>query len=157
MMKYIRHETEGFVLFTTSDRVIFHATAARRLFGSERGLMSAGFVSVYNGIPTCHGGSESLRISSREDDTKSLCDQLGIQYPPPVQSVQSPDAPQPCENCNGFGVISFDPNLNPNKFPGEELRGCPRCHGTGESPDTDPHEKDESRAGIPPFQVNAGR
>jgi hypothetical protein len=26
-----------------------------------------------------------------------------------------------------------------------------------QSPGTDPHEKDESRAGIPPFQVNAER
>jgi hypothetical protein len=34
---------------------------------------------------------------------------------------------------------------------------CTRCNGTGESPEADPHEKDESRACIPPFECIAGR
>jgi hypothetical protein len=76
-------------------------------------------------------------------------------YPPPVQSDQSDDAPQPCENCNGRGVISFNPNLNPNAFPGVEVRRCTRCNGTGESPDTDRHEKDAIRCGERPFERNA--
>jgi hypothetical protein len=75
--------------------------------------------------------------------------------PPPVQSDQSDDAPQPCENCNGRGVISFNPNLNPNAFPGVEVRRCTRCNGTGESPDTDRHEKDAIRCGERPFERNA--
>ena len=69
---------------------------------------------------------------------------------PPVQSDQSP-----CSSCGGAGVIYYNPNLNPNEFPGVASEKCGWCNGTGL--DTDPHEKDESRAGIEPFQVNAER
>ena len=80
-MKYIRHETEGFILFTRSDRIIWHAKVARKLFGDASKIVSAGFVSVRDGVPTCHGMSESLDVRSREDDTKALCDMLGIPMP----------------------------------------------------------------------------
>jgi len=80
-VKYIRHETEGFILFTRSDRVIWHAVVAKRLFGDSGKIVSAGFVSVRDGVPTCHGMSESLGVRSREDDTKALCDTLGITMP----------------------------------------------------------------------------
>ena len=36
-----------------------------------------------------------------------------------------------CENCGGSGVISFNPNLNPNRFPGTATAKCTRCGGTG--------------------------
>jgi len=36
-----------------------------------------------------------------------------------------------CENCGGSGVISYNPNLNPNSFPGTATAKCTRCGGTG--------------------------
>ena len=79
--------------------------------------------------------------------------QIGV--PPPIRCDQSPDA-DPCSSCNGCGVISYNPNLNPNEFPGVALRTCARCNGTGESPDPDPDDlagKAESRAGVPPYEL----
>jgi DnaJ-class molecular chaperone len=103
-------------------------------------------------FPCCHC---SYCFKAETDEPCRTCDHNSnaVKDPQPVQSDQSDDAPQPCENCNGRGVISFNPNLNPNEFPGVELRGCTRCNGTGESPDEDRREKSESRAGIPPFQL----
>jgi hypothetical protein len=77
--------------------------------------------------------------------------------PPPVQSDQSPDAPQMCKVCGGYGCVSDNPDTPPNPAPGGSTVECGKCHGTGESPDTDRREKSESRAGIEPFQVNAER
>ena len=37
----------------------------------------------------------------------------------------------PCENCGGTGLISYNPNLNPNQFPGHATAKCSRCNGTG--------------------------
>jgi hypothetical protein len=50
------------------------------------------------------------------------------------------DTEEPCRTC--------DHNVNAVKDP-------PPVQSV--QSDEDPHEKDESRAGIPPFQVNAGR
>jgi len=36
-----------------------------------------------------------------------------------------------CENCGGSGVISYNPNLNPNAFPATASAKCTRCGGTG--------------------------
>jgi hypothetical protein len=36
-----------------------------------------------------------------------------------------------CENCGGSGIISYNPNLNPNSFPGTATAKCTRCGGTG--------------------------
>ena len=36
-----------------------------------------------------------------------------------------------CENCGGCGVISYNPNLNPNSFEGTATAKCTRCKGTG--------------------------
>ena len=32
-----------------------------------------------------------------------------------------------CENCGGSGAISFNPNLNPNSFPGTATAKCTQC------------------------------
>ena len=36
-----------------------------------------------------------------------------------------------CEWCDGCGVISYNPNLNPNEFFGHAVVKCVRCNGTG--------------------------
>ena len=36
-----------------------------------------------------------------------------------------------CENCGGSGAISYNPNLNPNSFPGTATAKCTQCGGTG--------------------------
>ena len=36
-----------------------------------------------------------------------------------------------CHNCHGTGTITYNPNLNPNAFPGTASAKCTRCNGTG--------------------------
>ena len=36
-----------------------------------------------------------------------------------------------CHNCHGTGTITYNPNLNPNSFPGTAAAKCTRCNGTG--------------------------
>ena len=36
-----------------------------------------------------------------------------------------------CQNCNGTGTITYNPNLNPNLFPGIASAKCTRCNGSG--------------------------
>ena len=36
-----------------------------------------------------------------------------------------------CEICEGSGVVSFNPNLNPNNHPAMATAKCARCDGTG--------------------------
>ena len=36
-----------------------------------------------------------------------------------------------CENCGGSGIVSYNPNLNPNSFAGTATAKCTRCGGTG--------------------------
>ena len=36
-----------------------------------------------------------------------------------------------CTNCDGAGVISYNPNLNANSFSGMAVATCGRCNGTG--------------------------
>jgi len=36
-----------------------------------------------------------------------------------------------CEKCGGSGVISYNLNLNPSRFPGTATAKCTRCGGTG--------------------------
>ena len=47
------------------------------------------------------------------------------------RSISQVHAVVRCENCNGTGSISYNPNLNPNSFPGIVIVKCTRCGGTG--------------------------
>ena len=42
--------------------------------------------------------------------------------------------PHVCTACGGSGVVTFNPNLNPNEFPGTATAKCGRCAGTGLEP-----------------------
>jgi len=36
-----------------------------------------------------------------------------------------------CSSCEGYGSISYNPNLNPNAFPATASAKCTHCGGTG--------------------------
>jgi DnaJ-class molecular chaperone len=36
-----------------------------------------------------------------------------------------------CSSCEGYGSISYNPNLNPNAFPATTSAKCTHCGGTG--------------------------
>lgn len=36
-----------------------------------------------------------------------------------------------CSSCDGHGIVVYNPNLNPNAFPGTAVATCPYCCGTG--------------------------
>lgn len=36
-----------------------------------------------------------------------------------------------CSSCDGYGSISYNPNLNPNSFPALTSAKCTHCGGTG--------------------------
>ena len=36
-----------------------------------------------------------------------------------------------CSSCDGYGSITYNPNLNPNAFPATALAKCTHCGGTG--------------------------
>ena len=47
-----------------------------------------------------------------------------------------------CPSCDGWGRISYNPNLNPNAFPAMVSAKCTRCGGTGNGEETKPQEND---------------
>jgi hypothetical protein len=62
---------------------------------------------------------------------------------PPMDEPNNPEVAQvnvdamvSCHNCQGTGNISYNPNLNPNLFPGSAYAKCTRCNGTGIEDDT---------------------
>lgn len=76
-MKYIRHKSKGFFLFPANgDEHPWHKHMAD--FVGRDGIVSAGFVEFDKGIPSCCGRSESLRMSSQEEDTTILRKQMGL-------------------------------------------------------------------------------
>jgi DnaJ-class molecular chaperone len=98
-------------------------------------------------FPCCHC---SYCFKAETDEPCRTCDHNvnAVKDPPPVPSDQSP-----CSSCGGYGVVSLNPDTPPNPAIGGSTVECTRCNGTGESSDEDRHEKSESRAGIPPFEV----
>lgn len=74
-MKYVRHETKGFFLFSKSDNV-WHMHVGD--FLGYDGLVSAGFVMFKEGVPECYGYSDSLELGGAEDDTVELRRQMGF-------------------------------------------------------------------------------
>lgn len=46
-----------------------------------------------------------------------------------------------CKNCEGTGIISYNPCLNPNVFLGSASGKCTRCNGTG-------NEASQSESGL---------
>ena len=36
-----------------------------------------------------------------------------------------------CSSCEGYGSITYNPNLNPNAFPATASAKCTHCGGTG--------------------------
>ena len=59
----------------------------------------------------------------------------------PIENPASPSAPptgsdaevgsEACSSCEGYGSISYNPNLNPNAFPATASAKCTHCGGTG--------------------------
>ena len=45
--------------------------------------------------------------------------------------VVNVERPVSCHNCYGLGKTTYNPNLNPNVFPGTASAKCTRCNGTG--------------------------
>lgn len=81
--KYIRHDTQGIVLFNALANVS-HKQMAQALLAQVGGrIVSAGFVvwSVH-GRPWCSGVSESLHLHSLPEDTAILTAQLGLPAAP---------------------------------------------------------------------------
>lgn len=48
-----------------------------------------------------------------------------------------------CSSCEGYGSITYNPNLNPNAFPAMASAKCTYCSGTGrvEKAKPQPNEK----------------
>ena len=77
-MKYVHCLKGGFFLFPESD-FTWHSHVAGFLTNRKGDqLLSAGFVKFEDGMPVCHGYSESLEIGSNNDDTELLREQLGL-------------------------------------------------------------------------------
>jgi hypothetical protein len=77
-LKYVRHNTVGFILWPRTDD-LWHMHVASAL---PRGsIMSAGFASVAGGKVKCGGRSESLGIGSLPEDGAALAKQLGLNPP----------------------------------------------------------------------------
>lgn len=49
-----------------------------------------------------------------------------------------------CSSCEGYGSISYNPNLNPNAFPATATAKCTHCGGTGSVEKTKPQPNDKS-------------
>lgn len=82
--KYIRHPRVGFVLWPDTDN-LWHSQVADQVGSSNGtrgkpyfGVISAGFAILEGGKVLCAGGSESLNLDSRDDDTDELAKQLGL-------------------------------------------------------------------------------
>lgn len=75
---------------------------------SDKIAPACGFADL---IPQYRDANASLERAERSDDT--------------LEDLVR------CENCGGSGVISFNPNLNPNNFPDAATAKCTRCGGTG--------------------------
>lgn len=91
-LKYVRHETVGFILWPRSDD-LWHShigSLARQKAGGK--IVSAGFASVDGGAVECWGMSESLGISSVPGDSEALAEQLGL------GASCTPSGAQPVEN-----------------------------------------------------------
>jgi hypothetical protein len=77
-LKYVRHETIGFVLWPRSDD-LWHSHIGRTLERVRGKILSAGFACVEGGVVTCWGESESLNIKSTPQDCYALAKQLGLE------------------------------------------------------------------------------
>lgn len=76
--KYVRYHNYGFILWPMTD-LLTHATLSGLVMGEMYVRpISAGFVSFYKGIPTCHGRSESMSLDSLPEDSTDLAEQMGI-------------------------------------------------------------------------------
>jgi DnaJ-class molecular chaperone len=49
-----------------------------------------------------------------------------------------------CEYCEGYGSISYNPNLNPNAFPATATAKCTHCGGTGSVEKAKPQPADDT-------------
>lgn len=76
-LKYIRTAFDDFLLFPVW---LGHneAAAGIKIKNPEVSIESAGFVKFFDGTLEAGGGSTSLRIDSRADDTAALKKFLGI-------------------------------------------------------------------------------
>lgn len=72
--KYVRFGEYGFILWPKTELISHRQIAAQVEY---RGVISAGFVTFKNGIPSCYGESFSLGISSLPEDSEELKKQLG--------------------------------------------------------------------------------
>ena len=70
------------------------------------------------------------------DKTKDAAEALDV-------SAGSDGPIQKCEHCDGCGLISFNPNLNPSVFVGSVTCKCKHCGGTGIA--EDPNGTDQQR------------
>lgn len=82
-LKYVRHSTAGFVVWPRRLPGLAHKEIARAIRSSEdvqRGeMLSAGFIDFdYDGLPFCHGRSESLDLNSMASDTAALRAEWGM-------------------------------------------------------------------------------
>lgn len=75
-LKYVRHSIVGFILWPRTDD-LWHSHVGKVLPKAGR-IESAGFASLAGGKVRCGGGSESLHINSRPDDSEALAAQLGL-------------------------------------------------------------------------------
>lgn len=74
--KYIRHSEVGFILWP-AGRNLHHDHIALSVQGYGR-IVSAGFANIIDGGVFCFGRSDTMNISSLEEDSQLLADQLGI-------------------------------------------------------------------------------
>ena len=61
-----------------------------------------------------------------------VCSKLSA--PSELSSARCSDAgveSEVCSSCDGYGSISYNPNLNPNAFPATASAKCTHCGGTG--------------------------
>ena len=76
-LKYVRHDTVGFVIWPRTDD-IWHSHVGSLLKRANGKLVSAGFARLKDGKAVCYGYSETLDLSSQEDDSAALTKQLGL-------------------------------------------------------------------------------
>jgi DnaJ-class molecular chaperone len=49
-----------------------------------------------------------------------------------------------CSSCEGYGSITYNPNLNPNAFPAITSAKCTHCGGTGRVEQAKPQPNDQA-------------
>jgi hypothetical protein len=87
--------------------------------------INEGIERIENNI--CNGANATVGacgIAAYQDALGALRDHTGV----------TPSEVTQCEICGGTGMISYNPNLNPNAFPAVTTAKCTRCDGTGVVP-----------------------